>query len=210
MSGLWTDRDLDIVETLTRRVRLLTLEQVAGIWWPDAVTLRVVRRRLRKLADAGLIERRVINIGVRPTPLTPLVGWSPGDDVPNADQISRLARSRWIRGTVSRELVSATKLAANLFGSTLTGLPPVHHRDHDLLLSDVYAHYRKAKPVPASDWRNADSLPGDRNLPRADAFLVDAEQTVIRAIKSAGRAKPKVISTFHVRLANANLAYELW
>ena len=36
MTSLWTSRDLDIVETLTRRVRLLSIDQIARIWWPQA------------------------------------------------------------------------------------------------------------------------------------------------------------------------------
>ena len=210
MSVLWTERDLQIAEALTRRLRILSVDQVARIWWPGAGGQRVARRRLRKLAEAGLIERRVVNVGVIPQQTTPLVCWVPGDAEPNVREVANQAKARWGRGAVPQEVVSATRLAANLFGSSVAGLPPVHHRDHDLLLGEVYVIYHTTKPAEAACWCGHDGRSVARELPRTDVLLIDAKLNVIRAVESAGRIGPREIVAFHERCFHAALPYELW
>lgn len=208
--GLWTARDLDIVESLTQRVRLLSLDQVARIWWAKGSGLRVVHRRLRKLAEAGLIECRLVNVCIGIQPTEPLISWSAGDEEPNADKLADRNQSRWDQRAVPTEIITATRLAANLFGSSVFGLPPVHHRDHDLLLSEIYVVYCIRRPTEANLWRGADNSCSDSPVPRADAFLLNEDRTVVRAIESAGHAGAHEITAFHRRCAQASLSYELW
>ena len=88
MISLWTTRDLDIVETLTRRARLLSIEQIARIWWPEAGSARVVRRRLRRLAASGLIHRTIANVHPLVDVSRPRTQWKPGEDEPDFRQVS--------------------------------------------------------------------------------------------------------------------------
>ena len=211
MRMLWTERDLDIVESLTRRLRMLSIEQLRSIWWPGAQGLRIVRRRMRTLAAAGLIERRIVNVSVLPQLRAPLITWGPGDKPPDHGEIASRAQRRFQScASVPQEIVSATRRAANLYGSAVFGLPPVHHRDHDLLLGEVYVHYRCARPKEALDWRAPSSLAGDDDLPRADAVLFGTDQSAYRLIESAGRGSPKSIERFHNRCLSAACPYELW
>ena len=159
MISLWTARDLDIVEALTCRVRLLSIDQIARIWWSRAGSLRVIRRRLRRLAAAGLIHRTIANVHPPLDVSRPLAQWKPGVDEPDSRQVASQAKNRWQSASTPRELFFATKLAANLYGSTAGALPELNHRDHDLLLGQVYAVYRTTRPEEAQWWVGHDTLP---------------------------------------------------
>ena len=56
-----TDRDLELLDVLTLRVRLLTLRQVTELWWPNGENQRCARRRLECLEAAKLIEIHRVN-----------------------------------------------------------------------------------------------------------------------------------------------------
>ena len=56
-----TERDLDLLDALTLRVRLLTLRQVTELWWPTGENQRCARRRLECLEVAQLIEIHRVN-----------------------------------------------------------------------------------------------------------------------------------------------------
>lgn len=211
MSILWTERDMDIVETLTRRVRLLSMEQVGRIWWPSKGSPRIVRRRLRRIAAAGLIETTVINAHSVAQVDTPLLSWSKVSGIPDFENIARNAKSRWSKPVVPSPVVYATKLAANLFGSSSHGLPTLSHRNHDLLLGAVYAFYREARPDEASRWVGEDVLSkAGYRIKDPDAYLVDNHGRFERAVESAGAYSTKQIESFHWHCVEYGLPYELW
>lgn len=211
MISLWTARDLDIVETLTRRVRLLSIDQIARIWWSRAGSLRVIRRRLRRLAAAGLIHRTIANVHPPLDVSRPLAQWKPGVDEPDSRHVSLQAKNRWQSASTPHELFFATKLAANLYGSTAGALPELNHRDHDLLLGQVYAVYRTTRPEEAQWWVGHDTLPkAGYRIKNPDAFLVDSNGEATCIIESAGRCDSRQVESFHDHCVQCGLPYELW
>lgn len=58
---MWTARDIEIVETLTRRLRVLALSHIRSIWWLNAGSQSLVQRRLRRLIRGGLVQQTTIN-----------------------------------------------------------------------------------------------------------------------------------------------------
>lgn len=211
MTILWTNRDLDIVETLTRRVRLLSIEQIARIWWPAADGLRVVRRRLQRLIDGRLLDQTMVNAHP-PLPVSsPLTVWMPGDDAPDAAAVSAQARSRWTEVAVPTDVFSATRLGANLFGSSGGRLPDFNHRDHDLLFGQVYAVYRTTRPGEANMWVGEDALSkAGYRIKDPDAFLVNDCGHRLRVIESTGRYSVRQVESFHEYCVERDLPYELW
>lgn len=208
---MWTPRDLDIVETLTRRVRLLTEPQIQSIWWTQPCTPAVVRRRLWKLRSNGLLERTTINAQPVRTTLTPLAEWSPGSTAPDSTAVSEAARRRWDQPAVPTRVYSASRLAANLFGSSATGFPRPEQFDHDLLLGQVYVEYRTHRQQLADQWIGEDALPkAGFRIKDPDAFLRDEDGRVVRVIESAGRYSPLQIESFHDHCRRYSLSYELW
>lgn len=211
MISLWTTRDLDIVETLTRRVRLLSIEQIAHIWWRCADARRAARRRLRRLAAAGLVIRTVVNTHPLLDISEPLAAWSPGAEEPDFTDVSRQAKARWCWPSVPSEVFYASRLAANLYGSSAGQLPDLNHRDHDLLLGQVYLVFRAVRPAQARQWIGEDTrLKAGYRIKDPDAFLVDAAGEAVRIIESAGRYSASQVESFHDHCVEHGLPYELW
>ena len=206
-----TARDLDLLETLTRRVRLLTVRQIAVHWWPDARSQCQTRRRIERLAAARLVE--VHRINAHPLlPITkPLFTWKPGDDEPNCERIAVTCQDRWTQPAMSMTVCVAAPLAANLFGSTACSIPLREHRNHDLRLACVYATYRSQRPQLAALWTGEHALPkAGYRIKDPDAFLCAADGQVVRVIESAGRYSVAQVESFHEHCAEHDLPYELW
>ena len=207
---MWTRRDLDIVETLTRRVRVLSLQQMMAIWWGGQRSSRESRRRIRRLIDGRLLQRTTVNaIAIRAS--RPLFTWRPDQPPLDSLPLSELARSRWKQMAVPVDVFFASPEAASLFGSTAGSLPKVEQINHDLLLSDAYANYRQHQPQDAERWVGEDTLPkAGYRIKDPDAFLVSPQGTTTRVIESAGAYGPKQISSFHEHCLEQSLPYELW
>ena len=206
-----TSQDLDILQTLTRRVRLLSADQARRIWWPRQVTGHYAHRRLCQLAEARFVEIWIVNVHVSPTVRSPLAAWRPGRPTPDPLAVSEAARDRWLGAALPTQLYTASRRTANLFGSTAVGLPELNLRDHCLLLAEVYATYRARRPKLAQRWLGEAALTTDEypiNSPVA--FLVDDRGEPACVIKSAGRHVPRQIEKFHTNCAEHDLPYELW
>ena len=147
-----TSFERDLLRTLTRRICILTLSQIASGWWPAIRRLQAVRQQLRRLEVAGLVEVDCINAHPLLAVDRPLFAWQPGQPDPDVEVISRATRERWNQAAVPTWVCVALPRAANLFGSTACGLPKMEQRDHDLRLSAVYLHYRKQHPQLARRW----------------------------------------------------------
>jgi len=211
MNLCWTERDLDILETLALRVRLLSLEQITRIWWPAAGSPRPVRRRLRRLVAGRLVHRVVANVHPPIDISQPLTSWRPGMPRPDLARLAQPIRDRWQLPAVPTELFHATRVAANLFAGHAWRLPPVGQRDHQLLLGQVYLHYRRAHPQEARSWLAADacgSAAGNHH-PRPDAVLRGPAGT-LRAIESTGRHSVDRLARLHAYCLHEQLPYELW
>ena len=211
MSGVWTKRELDIVETLTRRVRLLSIPQVKQIWWPEVGTTRQVHTRLRRLIVGGLLHRVSLNAHPLLPIQKPLASWQPGHPEPHFDTTSVRARNRWTGPPIRHEVVFASRQAANLFGSSAGRLSSLTHRDHDLLLGEVYVLYRTSRSGEASLWLGEDARPkAGYRIKDPDAFLIDNYGKTLRVIESAGRYGPTQCESFHWHCVQYGLPYELW
>lgn len=208
---MWTRRDMDIVETLTRRVRVLSLTQISAIWWAAAGSHRVTRRHLRRLVSGNLIVRTTVNAVPVQSVDRPLFNWRQGKREPDPRRVSTDARRRWNQAPVPTEVYLASRRAANLFGSTAGHLPHVEQIDHDLLLAEVYVLYRRDRPAEVDFWIGEDTLPKAGYLIKdPDAFLVSREGVTTRVIESAGAYSPKQIESFHQHCLEQSLPYELW
>ena len=206
-----TNRDLDVLDALTLRVRLLTLRQVTELWWPNGENQRCARRRLECLEAAKLIEIHRVNAH----PLLPvksaLFTWQPGDAEPNCEQLAESCRERWNKPAVPMTVCVASSLAANLYGSTAYGVPHRDHRNHDLRLASVYAAYRRQRPQLAALWVGEHGLPkAGHRVKDPDAFLRSKGGRVIRVIESAGRYSEPQVQSFHEHCEANSLPYELW
>jgi hypothetical protein len=206
-----TQRDLDLVETLTLKVPVLTIPQIADVWWRNARSQRVPRHRLARLAKSGWIAVHVVNAHRPPPMLSPLFAWKPGAADPDVDRISRECRAACCEPAQPTEVCVPTPRAAGLLGSNACGLPPREIRDHDLRLAAVYVHYRRTWPRLAHLWlgRHARPRAGFR-LKDPDALLCDGSGRPLRLIQAAGRWNAARVERFHDYCTELALPYEIW
>ncbi|MDZ4689000.1 MAG: hypothetical protein SH850_28320 [Planctomycetaceae bacterium] len=210
MSITLTARDQDFLECVTGRVRLLCSRQVAELW-SDSPPGRTGERWVYRLWRAGLVERHQINAHPLLAVDRPLFAWKPGAADPDPADVSRASRDRWQLAAQPVEVYVATRLLANLFGSTARGLPKPEHRDHDLRLATVFVHYRQRHPRLARLWVGEHVLPkAGYQIKDPDAFLRDPHGRIRRVIESAGRYDARQVESFHDHCVEHDLPYELW
>jgi hypothetical protein len=207
----FTARDFDLLEALTRRIRVAAVFQIVALWWTNARVRTTARARLKELAAAGWLELHRINARPLPTTVVPLIVWQPGEDDQHAEQAAATIRERRNIAAEPIEVCVASAKAANLFGSSARGLPSFERRDHDLRLAAVYCHYRKTHPDLARSWVGDHARLPNQELPtNPDAVLLDARRRITRVIESAGEWNASQINAFHEFCLANDLPYELW
>ena len=206
-----TERDLDLIQTLTMRVPMLMVQHVAEVWWPAAVNLHTVNRRIAQLSKAGWIERHIVNAYPSPPGLRPLFSWQPGGDNPDVDRLAQQLPRRWPQQTRPTEVVVATPRTASLLGSAARGLPPLDRRHHDLRVGAVYVHYRRTCPELAGRWVGRDARPkAGEGLKDPDAVLQLGPGSIRCVIQIAGNWEATQVVNFHDYCVASNLPYQLW
>ena len=207
----WPSGIYNLIETLTCRVRVLSLPQIERGWATQPGFSGGVMNTVLRLVNSRLLDGAVWDVSPSPVGHNSLCSWQPGERQPDLVRLERLVRDRWNRPTHETPVVSATHIAARLFGSMTNGLPPTNHRNHDLLLSEVYLHYCDRHPQLASGWLGEDAVtmaePGIKN---PDAFLFDNCGAIVRVIESAGRYSLNQLEAFHQYCQSEQLPYELW
>lgn len=207
----WTAGIHDLMETLTCRVRVLSLQQVQRGWAEVFGSRQAPRLVMERLIKTGLIEGDVWHVPPSPIGDGPLVTWSPGQSCPDLMALETRVQRRWHATPLPTPVIAATQPAARLFGSSTGDLPPENHRNHDLLLASVYIRYRCSQPEFATSWLGEDGIGrAERGVKNPDAFLIDDHGQVVRVVESAGRYSLKQLESFHQHCQRAALAYELW
>lgn len=209
-----TMRDLEILHALTHCVRVLSVDQIRRGWWSSTTEdSTAVRDRLRLLARSGWISRASILTQPLPKMDEPLAVWWPGQVSPPFDAIAWTTKKRWRAPARSTPVVLASdKAARRFFGRQARGLRQAFQATHDLGLSEVYLHFRKARTSLLPLWRGERqiaSLRRRRKVP--DAVIADASlwppQVVI---EFAGMYSAERMRNFHSFCVRESLPYELW
>lgn len=211
MSITLTAKDLDLLETLTLRLRVMSLRQIRELWWPEASSLHAARRRLARLQWYGFV--RMCEVQACPTlPVSmPLMTWSPGEPTPDFEVLSERASSRWTQPAVTMTVCIATEGTGNLMGCRAGRLSSDEHLDRDLRLASVYVHWRQSNDHRAPDWTNKRSFPADSFSPHsADVILRNSMHKNYGAIDAAGRWSARHWQNLHADCLNRSLQYEVW
>ena len=207
----WTPAVYDLMQTLTCRVRLLSLAHIHQGWTKQLGTSSAVVDTIKQLIDGRILVGDVWDLPESPVGKKPLASWTPNCGTPDLDEIAEIVRTRWDGPSTPTPVVAATHHAARLFGSSAGGLPPTNHRNHDLLLACVYIRYRMTKPQLAATWLGEDAVAiAERGVKNPDAFLINDAGEVTRVIESAGRYSLEQLESFHRHCKSASLSYELW
>lgn len=206
-----TTRDIELLETLTLRIRVLSVEQIMRVWWPDSRIVDTVNRRLKQLERAGYLSR----LGLMAHPETSLTKaicvWTRHDPLPDFGAIAWQLNSRWSQPLVNTDCVIATRFAGRFFGGYGGRKPRRAETTHDLHLSAVFLQMRTNQPELATTWiseeaRKKDTAHGEK-LP--DAIVSDGDRKI--AVELGGKSYDRgKLEDFHKFCVEQNLDYEIW
>lgn len=209
-----TARDQDILETFCFKVRLMSLEQLARVWWTDSPSpVRSAKKRLRALASAGLLGEAEV-LASRMLPLNqPVFSWEPGSDGPDAEVVSHVLRSRWHSLPIEPAVVyfPTSRTLSQLGGEGRGKLVPPGQETHDLHVAELYLRLLNRNPELARRWAGEESYRGERRgEKRPDAMLLDEHGDPDFVIEFAGSYDAEHVSSFHEDCLHRQLPYGLW
>lgn len=201
------------MDTLTRRVRCLSMAMVAHAWWPEAEQgLSSARRRLRQLEGAELVLLQ--RVFARPLiPLAaPVVRWRPGEPRPDFAPIAHALQHRFAGAARQTMIAVATPAAARRYGAPVGHPPRAAETTHDLGLASVYLQLLRTDPQRAQTWVFETQLAREddaaaQKLPDALVVEPDGRETVIEFGGEYGKAK---LAAFHRDCAGVDRGYEVW
>jgi hypothetical protein len=205
------DRDQELMQSLSQKVRFFSQRQVAEEFWNGAMPN--AKRRLKQLARNGLLSRITIHARTIPVLESPLASWRPGDSTPNFGQVAYRCQNRWRKRPV-RPCTAwiATEKAAQLYGGVRRGeLKNPLQATHDLGVAAVWLRLRQVAPQWATAWRGEDLLAHPRLGEKVpDAFIVDPQEQVAWVIEFGGGYDSDRIQAFHEDCTQRSLPYQLW
>jgi hypothetical protein len=204
-----TARDLEVLETLATRIRVLTIGQVAGHWFGGSWT--VAQRRMASLRRAGLLH--LFTMQSRP-PLSlrePMFAWEPSAATPDFHALSYACCVRWNQPTTPTQLVVASPAGCVRFACKPTRQPRRSEVSHDVTLGGVYLAILKSLPEIAQTWQSEGTLRsggfGDRQkLP--DAMVL--RECRLTVVELGGTYPAQRLEELHRFCAGRRLPYELW
>ncbi len=213
-----TDRDREILLSLTHKVRLLSLDQIARTWWNSSPTGIVnARKRLAILTDnntpsSDLLLRRLranthpeLNLG------GPVLSWNPGELTPDFGALSYRLKSRWTEAIRPTTIYVATERAARYFGGFGGKLRRPLQVTHDLHVAQIYLHLFQTNQEAAGAWVSEEQFgPERRHQKLPDAVLRDKNGQITRVIEFGGSYDPKHVERVHWDCVTRSLPYELW
>lgn len=205
-------RDEQILSALTRKVRLLSLEQIAGAWWDRSKDpLADARHRLAALERRGLIEPHSVLTRQMVTLKGPLFAWNPGDAAPDAESVSYRLQSRWDTAAEPTTVYIATARYCRLVGVEGGAIKHPFQVTHDLHVAAIYLRLADEAPTLAEGWVGEELLASERigqKLP--DALIRDPAGRDRLVIEFGGSYDARRVGEFHADCAARKLPYQLW
>lgn len=207
-----TARDLALLDALTLRIRVLSVEQIARTWFSDSQDpCRNAIRRIAALARAGAVER--FDAHARPDlALThPIAVWMPEGPAPDFERLSYQLASRWRAPAMPVSVVIATRVAGTWTGGYGGRRPRRSELSHDLSLAGVYLHWMQRKSHEAARWISEATLRkhgfGERGI-LPDVLIEEPGRR--RIVELGGMYGAAKLREFHRFCALRGLAYEIW
>lgn len=203
-------RDREILTTLVRCVRVLTVDQIARHWWAEtADPVANADRRMRALAAAHLVRRERWRGHPELQLSRPALTWQPGEPAPALEPLATQLRARWDDASRWHTLVMATPQTVAQFGGASTALPSDDELAHDIHVAAVYLQMRTELPTRAATWTSEVDLPHGPGVKVPDALVGDGlDRTAIEFVGSSYSARK--LQTLLAYCDEHDLGLELW
>lgn len=205
-----TDAIEEIMEVLTRRVRVMTLAQIAEEWFSGNATL--ARSSVATLKAEMLLDSRRVLARHLAELTDPIVAWQPGNTVPDFGNAAYRLKRRWSAAAVPTEIVAATAMARRRFGGYCGGRwPRVAEVSHDVGLASVYLRYRRMRGDQADGWTPeaqlyAEGRGATGRLP--DAVIRRRSGSAEFVVEFGGSYQKHKLLAFHHEMSG--ISYEIW
>lgn len=208
-----THRDKQILEALSRCVKVFSVEQVASTWWPESPWSRKhAIRRMSSLQSSGFVESTTLMVRPVQKIEVPIVVWKEGHPVPDMGALSYQLKHRWDIPPESTRVYVASRKSAQMFGG-FKGKLRLDERSHDLVLSSVFLlkfreFFQGRAGEDPGQWISESLIRQqrqDHNQKLPDALL--RPRTVIEV---GGRYGKDKLEAFHLYCETNALHYEIW
>lgn len=207
-----TDRDEDLLKTLTHRVHVATAEQIGRGWWSGCrKPEHAAHHRISTLQKMGLLERHRVNIHPLLQMEKPEASWSPGKPRPDLGAVAYRLRSRWTRSLELTTVVIASKKAANAFGGFGGKFKHRTQLTHDTHVTELYLRRVAMDATVRESWTGEEILGQDilgEKVP--DALLRNNDGQADLVIDFGGSYDKRRVQQFHSYCEKIEVGYELW
>ena len=203
-----TERDNEILQALSHRIRMLTADQIASTWWAES-SVETAKRRLDGLVRDGWLQRSRCAAHPLLDLSEPVFSWVPGTAPPAFHALAYKLQKRWNRSIRPTTIYHISrKTAAQRAGSGHN----IKHRfqiTHDLHVAQIYLLTLRRCPERARAWISEDKLAPSRvhqKLPDAIIRLPAGDLVV----EFGGAYRPERLLRIHEDCVGRGIAYELW
>jgi hypothetical protein len=205
-----TERDEELLATLSLKVHLASLGQIASAWWAKSRTpAKSARVRLRKLQESGWLEKQRVNIHPLLPLLQPLLTWAPSKAEPDFGAIAYRLQKRWTKALEPTTVYIASRKTAHRFGGFGGKFKHRTQLTHDLHLAAIYFAMLSEDSALAKRWSGEEERCSDgEKLP--DAVLIDADANVTEVIEFGGQYDRRRVEAFHRYCEIRCFQYQLW
>ena len=208
-----TQRDCDILECLSLKVRMFSIEQIGRTWWWGNRHKRSnALKRLRILEREGLIEIFEVLSHPEIELRKPLAIWKPGRLRPDFAKLSYLLKHRWPDSHQMTSVAIATAKTAGRFGGFGGRRPRRAEMTHDIHVSAVFLKFKTFRVSDARIWMSEDNYDAQREQLKG-AKLPDAvleKEDGFLAIEFGGAYDKKKLAAFHRWCQSEQMPYEIW
>ena len=212
------ERDAEILVTLTKFVRVLTIPQIARTWWATAKNpAGATEQHLRSLVAEGLLDIERAPAHPEIELKAPVLSWGLDQPNPEFGPVSYKLQSRWTFHPELTPCVSATRKAANRFGGYASRPPRQVERTHDIHMGQVFLFYRANEPELLKFWVFEEQIKAERKRARTESSHgVKLPDAILRApagtrvVEFGGAYSKEKLQAFHAYCKENHFPYEVW
>jgi len=210
MSRVITSRDEEVLVTLSLKVHLASLGQLAAAWWPNTSDPeKAARERLRKLERDGWLHRKRVNIHPLLSLERPVSFWKCGDSAPNFGSLAYQLQKRWKDSLELETVYIASRKTANHFGGFGGKFKHRTQLTHDIHLASIYFSMLQEDKELAKRWSGEEERSSNgEKLP--DAVLLNNSGIVEEVIEFGGEYDRRRVEAFHRYCEERKYGYQLW
>ena len=203
-----TERDQEILEALSLRTPVLSMEQIGRTWFSEGTA--VARKRMTFLAESNWLK--IATVAAHPILklAAPVFTWKPGEQLPDPRRISRDLQSRWTRPLRPTAVCVPTRRTLSAFGGKARRLAAAQ-ATHDLHVAEVFLRYRTSVPDKAARWTGEGVLASrGRNTKLPDAIIAGTSDEPPLVVEFGGAYPAARVDGILEHCLAENLPLEIW